>query len=107
MSQSGDVLVGLTPGGLQSGVKPLSSGALALLALLEENEDALKVFALEKMNANVDEYWFQLSGSVTHVEALFEDEEFSHRELAALVASKVSYANRSIYLFKIDWMLAN
>lgn len=91
MSQSGGVLVGLTSGTLQSCVKPTSSGATALLALLEEKEDALKVFALEKMNANVDEYWFQLSGSVAHVEALFEDDEFSHRELAALVASKVRY----------------
>jgi 26S proteasome regulatory subunit N2 len=98
MSQSGGLLVGLASGTLQSSVKPLSSGASALLALLEEKEDALKVFALEKMNANVDEYWFQLSGSVAHVEALFEDEEFSHRELAALVASKVSYAKLIIDL---------
>lgn len=68
---------------------PSNSGALGLLALLEEEEDSLKVFALQQINKNVDEYWFQISSSIAHVEALYEDDEFSHRELAALVASKV------------------
>ena len=68
-----------------------NSGASSVLALLEEDDDALKVFALEQMNEKVDEFWFQLSGSVSLIEALFEDEDFSHRELAALVASKVFY----------------
>ena len=35
------------------------------------------------------EYWFQISGAIASVEALYEDDEFSDRELAALVASKV------------------
>ena len=42
------------------------------------------------MKENVDEFWFQISGSIAQIEALFEDEEFTHRELAALVASKAS-----------------
>lgn len=68
-----------------------NSGASSVLALLEEEDDSLKIFALEQMNERMDEVWFQLSGSISLVEALFEDEDFSHRELAALVASKVFY----------------
>lgn len=68
-----------------------NSGASSVLALLEEDDDCLKIFALEQINEGIDELWFQLSGSISLVEALFEDEHFSHRELAALVASKVFY----------------
>ena len=68
-----------------------NSGASSVLALLEEEDDHLKIFALEQINERIDEIWFQLSGSISLVEALFEDEHFSHRELAALVASKVFY----------------
>ena len=68
-----------------------NSGASSVLALLDEEDDHLKIFALEQINERIDEIWFQLSGSISLVEALFEDEDFSHRELAALVASKVFY----------------
>eukprot|EP00889_Picochlorum_renovo_P006592 jgi/Picre1/33622/NNA_001102.t1 len=86
MGSSGGVAVGMS-----TTIGIGHSGASSVLALLEEDEDSLKIFALEQMNANVDEFWFQLSGSISLIEALFEDEEFSHRELAALVASKVFY----------------
>ncbi len=39
----------------------------------------------------VHDYWFQISGSIGSVEALYEDDEFAHRELAALLASKVGH----------------
>jgi 26S proteasome regulatory subunit N2 len=67
------------------------SGASGLLSLLSEpcQNDELKCHALVNINKVVDEYWFQISGSIASVEALYEDDEFSHRELAALVASKV------------------
>lgn len=76
---------------LESGNVVGNSGASSVLALLEEEDDYLKIFALEQINERIDEIWFQLSASISLVEALFEDEEFSHRELAALVASKVFY----------------
>lgn len=37
----------------------------------------------------VHDHWFQISSSIASVEGLFEDEDFSHRQLAALLASKV------------------
>lgn len=67
------------------------SSAAGLLALLEEHNDDLKRYALTNLDKVVHEYWFQISGSIASVEALYEDDEFSHRELAALVASKVRW----------------
>lgn len=67
---------------------PASNTAEGVLALLAEDDDALKVYALKQINASVHQFWHQASGSIATIEALFEDEEFSHRELAALVASK-------------------
>lgn len=66
------------------------SSASGLLALLSENSDDLKRHALINIDKVVHEYWYQISGSIASVEALYEDDEFSHRELAALVASKVN-----------------
>lgn len=70
--------------------KPAVSSAAGLLALLDEQNDELKKYALINLDKVVDDFWFQISGSIGSVEALHEDEDFSHRELAALVASKVS-----------------
>ena len=60
--------------------------------MLDEEDSALKVHALEQLNRTVHDFWFQISSSVAVIEALYEDDEFSHRELAALVASKVRRA---------------
>ena len=38
----------------------------------------------------VHDHWFQISSSISAVEGLFEDDDFSHRQLAALLASKVT-----------------
>ena len=65
------------------------SSAANLLALLKEDDDALKLYALQSLNKVVHEFWFQIASAIANVEAFYEDEEFSHRELAALVASKV------------------
>ncbi|KAG2490998.1 hypothetical protein HYH03_010670 [Edaphochlamys debaryana] len=70
---------------------PAVSSAAGLLALLEEPSDDLKQHALTHLNKVVHDYWFQISGSIGSVEALYEDDDFPHRELAALVASKVFY----------------
>lgn len=68
-----------------------TASAANVLALLDESDDALKLYALEQLNRTVHDFWFQISGSIATIEALYEDEEFTHRELAALVASKVRH----------------
>ena len=65
------------------------SSAANLLALLDEEDDALKLYALQSLNKVVHQFWFQIASAIASVEAFYEDEGFSHRELAALVASKV------------------
>lgn len=65
------------------------SGAAGVLALLEEDDDGLKLYALQQLDSSVHDFWFQISGSIALIESLYEDEDFTHRELAALVASKV------------------
>ena len=69
------------------------SSAAGLLSFLEEDDEALRLHALQALNKVVHEFWFQIAGSIASVEAFYEDEEFCHRELAALVASKVTKAS--------------
>jgi len=78
----------MKPGAGHAAAVPVSSAA-GVLALLEEEDDALKLVALQQLENSVHDFWFQISGSIATIEALYEDEEFTHRELAALVASKV------------------
>lgn len=66
-----------------------ATSAAHVLALLDEDDDSLKLHALQQLDRSVHDFWFQISASIAAIEALYEDEEFSHRELAALVASKV------------------
>ena len=67
----------------------VSNSAAGLLAQLDEPDDYLQLSALESLNAVVHEFWFQIASSIASVEAFYEDETFSHRKLAALLASKV------------------
>ncbi len=66
------------------------TSAANLLALLEEDDDALRLYALQALNRVVHDFWFQIASALAAVEAFYEDEGFSHRGLAALVASKVA-----------------
>ena len=66
-----------------------ATSAAHVLALLDEDEDSLKLYALQQLDRSGHDFWFQISSSIAAIEALYEDEDFSHRELAALVASKV------------------
>ena len=68
------------------------SSASGLLSLLEEEDEGLRLHALQSLNSVVHEYWYQIASSIASVEAFYEDEEFKHRDLAALVASKVRLA---------------
>lgn len=72
------------------------SSAAGLLTLLEEDNDTLKQYALTNLDKVVHDYWFQISPSIASVEALYEDESFKNRELAALIASKVRGSDRSL-----------
>ncbi|KAJ3119597.1 proteasome regulatory particle base subunit [Physocladia obscura] len=69
----------------------LLTSAAGAISLLDEHDERLKVFALQQLNAIVDQFWAEISDSITKIEILYEDPAFSHRELAALVASKVYY----------------
>ena len=68
------------------------SSASPLLALLKEDDDQLKVYALKQLDTVVPRFWYQISNYIPQVEALYEDDGFQHRERAALLASKVGAA---------------
>ncbi|GAB5594033.1 proteasome regulatory particle base subunit [Umbelopsis nana] len=67
------------------------TSASGVIALLDEDQVELKTYALQKLNSLVNDFWAEISDSVAKIEILYEDSEFSERELAALVASKVYY----------------
>ncbi|KAL1305251.1 hypothetical protein AAFC00_002166 [Neodothiora populina] len=67
------------------------SSAAGLVGFLSEPDHALQVFALERLNEDIDNIWTEVSASIGQIEALYEDESFPARELAALVAAKVYY----------------
>lgn len=67
------------------------SSAAGILSLLDEEDYELKELALQRLNQIVDEYWAEISESIRKIEVLYEDEKFTNRPLAALIASKVYY----------------
>ncbi|RDI85120.1 hypothetical protein Vi05172_g5100 [Venturia inaequalis] len=67
------------------------TSAAGLVGFLSEPDPTLQSFALNSLNENIDLLWPEVSASIGEIEALYEDENFSQRELAALVASKVYY----------------
>ncbi|XP_035217424.1 26S proteasome non-ATPase regulatory subunit 1-like [Stegodyphus dumicola] len=67
------------------------TSAGGILALLDENQAEVHDFALKKLNNIVDVFWPEISEAIQKIETLSENEVFSSRQLAALVASKVYY----------------
>lgn len=67
------------------------TSASGIISLLDDNLSEMKIFALDKLNSVVDEFWAEISEVIGKIEMLYEDETFPHRKLAALVASKVYY----------------
>ncbi|KAJ3005211.1 proteasome regulatory particle base subunit [Thoreauomyces humboldtii] len=67
------------------------TSAAGVISLLDETEDELKVYALQKLDTLVDQFWAEISDAVTKIEVLYEDDQFKSRKLAGLVASKVYY----------------
>ena len=67
------------------------TSASGIISLLDDSLAEMKIFALDRLNSVVDEIWAEISEVVPKIEVLYEDEAFPHRQLAALVASKVDY----------------
>lgn len=69
----------------------VTSTASGVMSLLQEPEKEIKIFALNKLNSIVDIFWAEISDSVDTIEGLYENQNFEHRCMAALVLSKVYY----------------
>ena len=67
------------------------TSAAGVVGFLSEPDVELQIFALRKLDEEIDSLWTEVAGSVGEIEALYEDETFPERELAALVAAKVYY----------------
>ena len=66
-----------------------TTSAAGILALLEEPQDVLKVHGLRMLNDYaMRTSWHEVASAIEIIEGMHEDEFFSHRDLAALVASK-------------------
>jgi 26S proteasome regulatory subunit N2 len=74
-----------------SPVTTAMTSATGLLALLEEEENQLRVAGLQRLNEVVDQFWHEIADYLTDIESLYEEPSFPGRGLAALVASKVLY----------------
>ncbi|QDZ20143.1 regulatory subunit of 26S proteasome [Chloropicon primus] len=81
---------GMKKGEEVEGQQKLTS-AQGLIALLDEDDDRLRACALKQLDEVVPDLWFEVSSSIATIEALYEDESFGERNLAALLASKVFY----------------
>ena len=67
------------------------TSAAGLLSLLSDPDPELQVFALRRLNEEIDHLWTEVVAFVGELEALYEDTQFPQRGLAALVASKVYF----------------
>ncbi|KAI8047861.1 armadillo-type protein [Syncephalis plumigaleata] len=67
------------------------TSASGVLSLLDDRETELQVYALQKLDSIVNIFWSEIADHIAKIELLHEDEGFTHRALAALVASKVYY----------------
>ena len=67
------------------------TSASGVVGFLYEPDHELQIFALRKLNEEIDSLWTEVVDSIGQIEALYEDASFPERELAALVAAKVYY----------------
>ncbi|KAI9807917.1 MAG: hypothetical protein M1825_005223 [Sarcosagium campestre] len=67
------------------------TSAVGLVGFLSEPDPELRVYALKWLNDDIDLFWTEIADSVGQIEALYEDESFPERQLAALVVAKVYY----------------
>ncbi|CDS00444.1 hypothetical protein [Sporisorium scitamineum] len=71
-------------------VAPVTSAA-GIVALLDEQEPELKLYALKRLDSLVHQFWAEIADVVSKIEILYEDERFPDRQLAALVSSKTYF----------------
>ncbi|KKK13308.1 putative 26S proteasome regulatory subunit Rpn2, partial [Aspergillus rambellii] len=67
------------------------ASAAGLVGFLSEPDSELRVFALKTLDSQIDLLWTEVVDAIPQIEALYEDESFPERGLAALVAAKVYY----------------
>lgn len=67
------------------------TSASGVVGFLYEPDHELQIFALRRLNEEIDSLWTEVVDSIGQIEALYEDSAFPERELAALVAAKVYY----------------
>ena len=75
---------------------PALGSAAGLISMLEEEQLALQTSALKSLVKVVDTHWAEVAGSISVIEAMYEDEFFGQREIAALLASKVCPRSRCV-----------
>lgn len=49
----------------------------------------LQTHALQKLHQVVDQNWAEIADAIPLIESLSDDDQFSHKDLAASIASKV------------------
>ncbi|PHJ24016.1 26s proteasome subunit [Cystoisospora suis] len=82
----------VTAGGVNSFcVAAPASSAAGVLALLHERDPELQVAALHRLHQMTDLWWTEIADYLSDIEALYEDESFSGRQLAAFIASRVYF----------------
>ena len=65
--------------------------AAGLIGFLSDSDPEIQIFALKRLNEDIDHLWTEVVESLGELEALYEDPQFPQRKLAALVASKVYF----------------
>merc|ERR1712106_553231 len=69
------------------------TSAGGIISLLEEGQEELKIYALNRLNEEtiIRQFWAEIADALEQIEILHEDKTFKARNLAALVASKVYF----------------
>lgn len=63
--------------------------AAGVTGLLSESDPSLQSYALEVLNESVESCWFEITGSLGVIEALYEDPQFASRELAVSFSKSI------------------
>lgn len=70
---------------------PQLTSCAGVAALLHEEDDNIKLFALNRLGDISPQFWAEIATYIDKIEELFEEESFPFRKHAALLASKVHY----------------
>jgi 26S proteasome regulatory subunit N2 len=70
---------------------PQLTSCAGVAALLHEDDDHIKLFALNRLGDISSQFWAEIATYIDKIEELFEDDAFPFRKHAALLASKIHY----------------